>query len=121
MANEIYAQIILKIDKGDFHLDEDRNFISTMSGLNSIQHVQNVGQTEEAILLGDVTPGGVMLVVNLDTTSGNYVEIRPNTGVADLIQVGTGEFAFFRLTDDAVPYAISNNATSEVLFILIED
>ena len=85
------------------------------------QHVQNVGQTEEAILLGDVTPGGVMLVVNLDTTSGNYVEIRPNTGVADLIQVGTGEFAFFRLTDDAVPYAISNNATSEVLFILIED
>lgn len=123
MANEIFATLELQVDKGGFHLHEKRFFISTMSGLNATQNIQNVGNTEEAIDLGDYTPGGLMLVVNLDDT--NYVEIRPGVGERDIIQVEAGQFAFFRLTDDCLaPFAISNTAddnTAEVLFIMIDD
>jgi hypothetical protein len=123
MANEIFVQLEVKVDKDEFHLHENRWFISTMSGLNAISHVQSIANTEEAINIGDVTAGGIMLLVNLD--DANIVKVRPATGVADLVRIDPGEFAFFRLDDSATaPFALCDTAgdnAAEVLVILIDD
>lgn len=77
-----------------------------MTGTDFKHGTQIIGTSEEAIDLGEVAAGGFCLLINRDAT--NYIEVRPNTGVADLIYMGPGEPAFFRITSDAVPYAIAD-------------
>jgi hypothetical protein len=92
----------------------------SVAGTNSLHHRQTVGTSEEAITLGDVAAGGYVLAVNRDAT--NYVKLRPGTGIADLIRIGPGECALFRLDDDATaPYAIADTGSCEVEFVLIDD
>jgi len=90
-----------------------------VSGTNSIHHRQTIGTSEEALQLGEVTAGGYMIIVNRDAT--NFVEIRPNTAVADLCKLKAGEGTILRLAADAVPYAIADTANCEVEYIIVED
>lgn len=86
-----------------------------MSG-NQFAHVrQTIGTSEETTLLtGDIAAGGYVLCINRDAT--NYIELRPNTGVADMIKLNPGEIALFRLAADAVPYAIANTSSCDLEF-----
>lgn len=48
------------------------------------------------------------------------LEIRPATGVADLIRVGPGEPVLFRLAADATPYLIANTAAVEFDYVVVD-
>ena len=84
-----------------------------VAGGNYMSNVQNVGfAAEEALVLGDVGAGGYLIGINRDTT--NFMEIRPATGVADLIQLKPGDVCMFRLATTATaPFVIADTAAVE--------
>ena len=87
-----------------------------VSGAQVMDNVQNVGTSEEAILLGDVAAGGYWFVQNLDAT--NFVELRSGTGATDFIKLLAGEWAIFRTSADATaPYAIADTGACNVRFV----
>lgn len=80
-----------------------------------VHHKQNVGTTEEALDLGELTvAGGLAICINRDST--NYVELRSATGASnDVIKILAGEFAIFRWGSDVTaPYAIANTAAVQL-------
>lgn len=87
-----------------------------VSGAQVMDNVQNIGTSEEAILLGDVAAGGYWFVQNLDAT--NFVELRSGTGATDFIKLLAGEWAIFRTSADATaPYAIADTGACNVRFV----
>ena len=88
----------------------------TVAGTQISDNVQSVGTAEEAILLGDVAPGGYCFAQNMDTT--NFVSLRQATGAANFLKLLAGEWAIFRLSADATaPYAIADTAAVNVRFL----
>lgn len=90
-----------------------------VSGTNALHNRQNVGTSEEALLLGDVAAGGWFFGINRDAT--NYIEIRAGSGLADLVKIKPGEFAFFRTAADATPYVIADTAACELEYVVIDN
>ncbi len=118
MANELSLSVRMRLANGDLKKSfSSGNLSIDVAGVNVIDNVQNVGTSEEAVLLGDSAAGGYMIAQNLDAT--NYVQIRPNTGVAALPRLLPGDVAVFRIDNDAVPYVIANTAACNVRFIVI--
>jgi len=89
-----------------------------VAGTKPLKNRQEIGITEEALLLGDAGVGGFLFAINRDDT--NYIEIRPGTGVADLIRLEPGDPCLIRITDDATaPFAIADTAACELEYVLI--
>jgi len=119
MANELTVTISLSYEKGNDLIEFTKTVQSDVAGDNTLRHVQNIGTSEEAITLGDVSAGGYWLFYNLDST--NFVEIRQATGIADLIRLDAGDITIFRLTDDATaPFGIADTAAINLLVIGID-
>lgn len=79
---------------------------------------QNVGTSEEALVLGEVSSLGYIMIVNRDET--NYVEIRVSTGSTKFIKLKAGEFAIFRFGSGVTaPYIIADTAACQVDVLLI--
>jgi hypothetical protein len=90
-----------------------------VAGAKYVAGVQNIGTSEEAIHLGDLGTPGWYYLRNLDNT--NYIEVRPNTGVADCLKLKPGEFSVGRFAADAVPYAIANSGACNLEKLIVED
>lgn len=89
-----------------------------VTGDKYLRHVQEIGTSEEAITLGDISTGGLVWVHNKDTA--NYISIRPGTGENNMIKVNAGEWAGpFRFAS-AAPFAIADTAAVDVEFIMLE-
>jgi hypothetical protein len=74
-----------------------------------IKAKQNIGTTEEAIGLGEVTSLGWAMFKNCDAT--NYIEIKTGTGGTVIMKLLAGECAMFRFGSGiTAPYAIANVA-----------
>lgn len=120
MANEITVGASLSYSKSgrsDSYTASGLTF--TLTGTKASQHIQNIGTSEEALLDGDVGTPGWCLLKNLDST--NYVEIRPGSGLADLVRLNAGEIALLRFAADATPYAIANTAACDLLIFILEN
>lgn len=121
MANEITATASLAFAKGsiDQVSRSEAGFTVTVSGSKYAQHTQNIGTSEEQLDFADITTPGWCFLKNLDTT--NYVEIRPATGVADLIRLPAGKACVFPFAADCTaPFAIANSSAIELEILLIE-
>lgn len=88
-----------------------------VSGTRPQRSRQQIGTSEEAVVLGDASVGGYFMAVNRDAT--NYVEIRPGSGLADLVKLLPGDVCLFRLASDCTPYAIANTAACELDYVVI--
>ncbi len=119
MADELVLNCSLSFLKGSTEIEISRGLKVTVSGNSGIQHRQTVGTAEEALVLGEVTVGGFLLMVNRDAT--NYVKVRSGSGLADLVRLKPGEPALFRVDSGATPYVIADTAPCDVEYVLIED
>jgi hypothetical protein len=118
MSNELTISASVKFVKGDLNVSRSKSGLRIdVTGDKHLDMVQEIGTSEEAITLGEASVGGYMMLENLDDT--NYVEIRPNTGVADLIKLLPGDIALFRTAADAVPYGLANTAACDLRIIII--
>ncbi len=79
----------------------------------------NVGLTEEAMKLGELTTLGWCCFKNLDAT--NYVEIRSATGAAnDVILVPALGFAIFHFGSDVTaPFIVANTAACQTEYLIL--
>ena len=120
MANEATIRASLTFEKGGTSVTLSLGPIDRdVAGTEHMWQRQSIGfAAEEAIYLGDVAAGGYFCAINRDAT--NYVDIRANTGVADLVKLLPGDFCLFRLASDAVPYAQANTAAVPLEYLAIE-
>ncbi len=120
MSNELTVTGIVRFDNGSISVDFGKASIKLdVSGDKYVHRIQEIGTSEEAIGLGDLGTPGYAIFFNRDST--NFVEIRPATGVADLVKLKAGEIAVFRITSDATPYAIADTAAVDLEYLIIED
>lgn len=95
------------------------DLIASVASKKYIKHKQNIGTSEEAIVLGEVTSPGWALFINRDET--NFIELRVATGGAKFAKLKPGEPAFLRLGSGAqVPYALADTAACQLEILLIQ-
>jgi hypothetical protein len=117
MANELSLSVRMRLAKGGLKKSFSSGSLSIdVAGTNVIDNVQNIGTSEEAVLLGEASTGGYVIAHNLDAT--NYVSLRAATGTGNFLRINAGEIAVFRL-EAAAPFAIANTAACNVRFIVI--
>lgn len=118
MANELALSASLSFQKGADSASIGKSGVKvTVSGTEYTELIQNVGITEEALLLGDVATPGYIFIENLDDT--NYVSIRSGTGGTNFVKIPAGGFALFMI-ESAAPFVIANTAPVRIRFLLIE-
>ncbi len=91
---------------------------ATASTLKYVKAKQNIGITEEAIGLGEVSSLGWGLFINRDST--NFIELRTGTGATKFAKLKHGEFAFFRFGSGiTAPYAIADTGACQMEYIIV--
>ncbi len=120
MANELEVSATIKFTKNSIvRLRESGTIQRDVTGANSLEHVQTIGTSEEAITLGDITVGGYAFFKNLDST--NYIELRQATGASDFCRLLAGDVALFRISPDmTAPYAIADTASCDLLVMMVD-
>lgn len=120
MANEITVSATLSYDDSESDPIDlvVRLLQASVSSKLPARLKQNVGTSQEAINLGDVSAPGWAMFVNRDLT--NFVELRVSSGGAKFAKLLPGEFALLRLGSGAqAPYAIADTAAVQLdVFIL---
>jgi hypothetical protein len=90
MANEITYRGALAFLKGDSDSFDFGELQATMTGTKSLRGRQTVTTAEEALILGEVTPGNAWFICkNMDIT--NKLQIKPGSAQAVMIEVLPGE------------------------------
>jgi hypothetical protein len=91
----------------------------TFTGSKFTHGRQAIGNTEEAINLGEATGGGGWFAaVNRDAT--NSISIRQATGATNFCTLQPGEWCAFRFsTSTTAPYAISSAGTPELEYYVL--
>lgn len=115
MANELTLSASMVYDDSeDTTLEAVVNDLAASVSTKRVIHAkQNIGITEEAIGLGDVSAPGWAVFVNRDET--NFIELRVATSGAKFAKLRPGEFAFLRLGAGAqAPYAIADTAACQL-------
>lgn len=123
MASELTATCNFRYSKNGVELARNISAVVDISGNYINYAVQNIGTTEEALVLNDVTFGtaGYILVKNLDST--NYVTLgRLVTAVYQpFTKLKAGEVALFRLDQTSAPYAKANASACNLEYWLLVD
>lgn len=113
MANEFDLSFTLAYDNklGTEFTIALANILRSQATKKFVHHYQNIGITEEALDLGELSSLGWCVAINWDET--NYLELRSATGASnDIIRVDPLAFAVFRWGSDVTaPFAIANTAT----------
>jgi hypothetical protein len=119
MTEEIRAHGLLEFDDGQTKVSLDHGpFRPTSTNKQVVKHVQNIGTSEEAIDIGELTMPGLVAFFNKDAT--NYVDIYLASGDTNSIRIKALESAGpVRLT--AQPYAKANTATINLEYMIVED
>jgi hypothetical protein len=118
MANEITYQFQTLLGNGSL----SDSFASGSQSADQasaflIRNVQNIGTTDEALALGDVTTPGFSVFQNLDDT--NFVEIGVGSFTA-FLKLKPGELCICRLATTA-PRARANTAAIDLFYIIYSD
>jgi hypothetical protein len=116
MANELTINVSAEyLDADDIAASiEVANYVRTLTTKKVLKTKQTVGITEEALVLGDVSTVGFIMLVNRDDT--NFVEVKDGVGGTIVGKMFPGEmYGPVRLGSGMqAPYLIANTAECEV-------
>lgn len=119
MADEAIVTVSLQFKKGNVDLtlsDAAKKF--DVTGTRYMRTVQNVGTSEEALDMGDITDPGWAYFRNLD--SSNYVEIAQATGANAFLRINAGESCCFRLIATA-PFVTANSSAVDLEYMIVQN
>lgn len=127
MAHEITVNATLAYSDSE-NTEDDLQVIDALFSVSTklvTRLKQNIGTTEEAIKLGEVSAPGYAMFINRDTT--NFIELRVATGGAKFAKLrpdtdgdGKGGVALLELGSGAqVPFAIANAAACQMDIFII--
>ena len=99
----------------------DINFSFTVAGDHRMSGTIDVGTSMEALVLGDITNAGWVLLVNTDQT--NFVEFNSDAdGTNETGKMKPNEFAFFRMGDaHKILNLKADTAACDVQYLVLED
>ena len=118
MANEITVNSSIYASKNGATLSQSSSKTIDMSGDQMLANIQIVGTAAEAIVLGDVSTIGYLMLKNTDST--NYVEIAGEVGITNFVQkILAGEFILLK-PEVATIYAKANTAAVNLLVVALE-
>jgi hypothetical protein len=118
MANEISYAVSLVSNKGGVSITGSASKTKDMSGDQMITNVQSVGTSAEAVVLGDISLPGMVLLKNMDST--NYIEIALDSGITQVFsKLLAGESSLVHAV--ATIYAKANTAACNLLVCATED
>ena len=119
MASEIAVAASLSVTKGG---TAEALYLGplyvTLTGTRILRNRQSVGTSEEALVLGEVVPGGWLLIVNRDPT--NYVQVKTATGGTAFARLLAGEFCLLRIDSGlSAPFVQANTAACEIEYLIL--
>ncbi len=118
MADELTVTASVKFTKGNVDMTMVQTaFTPDVAGTLYVRGVQNVGTSEEALDMGNVTSPGWAYFRNLDAS--NFVEIRPATGETDLVRLLAGESCCFRFIATA-PFVLADTGNVDLEYLIVE-
>lgn len=99
MASEETVSITYIVSKGGASDGLFATFVKTLAGTRFMHNVQSVGTSEEALVLGEIVPGGMFVAKNLDAT--NPIAIKAASGATPLVTLPAGTACAFQLHSSA--------------------
>lgn len=87
-----------------------------LSTATFLHNVQTVGNSEEAILKGDVSTPGYLIAINLD--AAKVVSIRSGTGGTDMVKLMPGKVCVFQFASTD-PFWIADVTGARVEYLLL--
>lgn len=120
MADEITYGFTFTVDKTGIEPVDRRPSPQQMdlSGTDTSGGSQVLSTSEEALRLGDVTPGGWLLLKNHDASA--TVHLRPASGETNCVSWLPGEEFPVRLATGSTPYLIASAGTPRVSYVLLD-
>jgi hypothetical protein len=118
MSKEIKAGFNLRFDNGQSYIEFQKSTLIDVTGSQYLKAKQAIGTSEEALVLGDISPGGLFAAVNTDASA--VISLRAGTGLQDFVSLKAGESCIFRTHTGSTPYAISDTAGAELEYVIIE-
>ena len=92
--------------------------LATAGSKKFVRARQNIGTTEEAIGLGEVTSPGWGIFVNRDAT--NFIHPRVGTGGSRFARLRPGKFAILELgADITAPFAIADTGACDMDYAIV--
>ena len=117
MANELSLQVGISYSKdGDVFTTNGGKTID-VSGTARMSGRQNVGTTEEQLVLGDVVAVGVVWIKNLSTT--NFITVGTVTNQRGF-RINPGEEYAFRAANNAI-FCAANTAAVDVAYAVFSN
>ena len=117
MSDELFCDVALQYRPTNLTQKMKRmalKWFATMSGGDHILATQEIGTSEEALDVGNITTTGYIFLVNLDST--NYVEVGLTGSYP--IKVPAGEGALFKA--NGTIYAKANSSACVVEYMAME-
>ena len=121
MADEITASASIGYEdsEGADELLAVSEKLATVASKKYIKAKQNIGTSEEAITLGEVTSPGWGVFINRDAT--NFINLKVATGGAIFAKLLPGEFACLRLGSGAqAPFAIADTGACQMEYFIAQ-
>ncbi len=123
MADEITVLCKLKVKNGTLDLNYTSGSVQfdQAAARGGNPGTVNIGTSDEALALGDITTPGWCYMINLDAT--NYVDIGPeDTGaIVPFLRLEPGEPALMRLSPSVTVRGQANTAACNVYVAVLED
>lgn len=124
MANELTVAGSIKFSSGLKSFEKNlKAFIESITTKKWNNWAGNIGTTEEAMVLGEVTSLGWLLILNYDVT--NFVEVRTATAGTKFCQVPAATkdapgFALFKFgAGVTAPFLIADTAAVDVEYWIV--
>lgn len=120
MADELTVNISVAYEdsEGTQVMMEALNQIIDVTTKRVIHIKHNVGTTEEAMDLGDISSLGAICVRNRDGT--NFVQVRASTGGTAIVKALAGECWAWRCGSGVTaPFIIADTAACQVEYLIV--
>lgn len=122
MANELQVTIHVTFAKSGLpskDLGSTTPISITVAGAILYENIQEVGTSQEPLDITGIATLGLFYAKNLDPTLN--INIRPGTGLTDLVELRPGEACLFRLQSGITPYIVANGVGPAQLHYCIFD
>lgn len=119
MADElrINASIELNDSEGSAFVLDVVDFLVSLTTKKFIRYKQNVGTSEEAMVLPEGGSLGYCMIVNRDAT--NFVSLLRATASTNTLRIDPGGVALFRFGSGiTAPYLIADTAACQVEYVI---
>lgn len=94
-------------------------FTVEVTGSRFLRHTQQAKVTEEALDLDDIPPGGLALMTNRGSGT-DWIDVRAESGGANLLRLLPGQTQLLRLTPGATPYVVASSSPVLLELLMLE-